>query len=152
MIKHNQKKQKNKINKIKGGNIAYDIIKTIEEIIQFITNIFTKLISPLFTFIDDIFKKFFKPDGAMPCTWSHLYFIAFTIAILLFIFENILIILCRGSTNFILKTFNLPTFNLNYWINFVQLNFILFTLILFLLQKGLIIQIIYFISGIWIKI
>ena len=110
----------------------------------------------------------------MPCTWSHLYFIAFTIAILLFIFENILIILCRGSTNFILKTFNLPTFNLNYWINFVQLNFILlfytfiykfsnknidnkyfyilFTLILFLLQKGLIIQIIYFISGIWIKI
>ena len=110
----------------------------------------------------------------MPCTWSHVYFLAFIIAILLFIVENGAIVVCRAATDNILNYLNFPAFNLNYWISFVQFNFVLLFLtfsykfingnvdifylylltavLILLFQKGLIIQIVYFITGVWIRL
>ena len=159
---------------IKGGNFANKVIKTIEDIVQMIFDLINWFLAPIFWFIDYLFRWFFKPDGAMPCTWSHIYFIAFIIAIILFICENSIIILCRALTDNILNYFNMPLFNLNNWMSFVQFYFVLIFLtflykftkgsldkgyiyllisvLTILLQKGLILQTIYYITGIWIII
>lgn len=159
---------------IKGGNFANKVIKTIEDIVQWIFDLINWFLYPIFWFIDYLIGWFFKPEGAMPCTWSHIYFVAFIIAIILFICENIIIILCRALTDNILNYFNIPLFNLNYWMSFIQFYFVLIFLtfiykftkgsldkgyiymlisvLTILLQKGLIIQTIYHITGIWISI
>ena len=159
---------------IKGGNFANKVIKTIEDIVQWIFDLINWFLYPIFWFIDYLIGWFFKPEGAMPCTWSHIYFVAFIIAIILFICENIIIILCRALTDNILNYFNIPLFNLNYWMSFIQFYFVLIFLafiykftkgsldkgyiymlisvLIILLQKGLIIQTIYHITGIWISI
>ena len=67
----------------------------------------------------------------MPCTWSHIYFIAFIIAIILFVCENSAIIICRAATDNILNYFNFSAFNLNYWISFIQFYFVLLFVTLF---------------------
>tara|TARA_Y100000741_G_scaffold55027_1_gene37985 strand:+ start:2120 stop:2740 length:621 start_codon:yes stop_codon:yes gene_type:complete len=159
---------------IRGGNFANKVIKTIEDIVQWIFDLINWFLAPIFWFIDYLIRWFFKPDGAMPCTWSHIYFVAFIIAIILFICENSIIILCRSLTDNILNYFNMPSFNLNYWMSFTQFYFVLIFLtfiykftkgsldkgyiyllisvLTILLQKGLIIQTIYYITGIWISI
>ena len=101
---------------IRGGNFANKVIKTIEDIVQWIFDLINWFLAPIFWFIDYLIRWFFKPDGAMPCTWSHIYFVAFIIAIILFICENSIIILCRALTDNILNYFNIPLFNLNYCI------------------------------------
>ena len=163
-------KQKKQIN---GGDI-YKIIKTIEDMINYISNIFSFLLKPIFWFLDYVIDYFFKPDGAMPYTWSHIYYFAFIIAIILFVCENIIIVFLRGSTDYIFRILNINSFNINHWIKFYQLNFILLYLTLFykfrygildntyfivllsiitlLFQKGLIMQVLYQISGLWINI
>ena len=160
--------------KITGGNTSNKIVKTVNDIIQWVIDTYNWTFGPIFWFIDYLASWLFKPDGAMPCTWNHIYFFGFIIAILLFIFENSLIVSCRLVSDNILNYLNLPAFNLNYWISFIQLNFVLLFLtfaykfingyidilyiylliaVLFLLfQKGLIIQTIYFISGVWINL
>ena len=173
----NQKlNNKSSLNKkiMTGGNLAHKVVKTIEDTIQWIVNTFNWVFGPIFWFYDYLASWFFKPDGAMPCTWAHVYFLAFIIAILLFIVENGAIILCRAVTDNILNYLNFPAFNLNYWINFVQFNFVLLFLtfsykfingnvdifylylltavLILLFQKGLIIQTVYFITGVWIKL
>ena len=103
------KKQNNEylLNKkiMTGGNFANKVIKTIEDIVQMFFDLINWFLAPIFWFIDYLIRWFFKPDGAMPCTWSHIYFVAFILAIILFIFENSLIILCRANHN-ILNYFN----------------------------------------------
>lgn len=157
-----------------GGNFANKVIKTIEDIVQWFFDLINWFLAPIFWFIDYLIRWFFKPDGAMPCTWSHIYFVAFIIAIILFICENSIIILCRALTDNILNYFNMPAFNLNYWMSFIQFYFILLfftflykfiygnldkayiylliSVLTILLQKGLVIQTIYYITGIWINI
>ena len=172
------KKQNNEylLNKktMTGGNFANKVIKTIEDIVQFVFDLINWFLAPIFWFIDYLIRWFFKPDGAMPCTWSHIYFVAFILAIILFIFENSSIILCRALTDNILNYFNIPAFNLNYWMSFIQFYFILLfftflykfkygsldkkyvylliSVLTILLQKGLILQTIYYITGLWISI
>ena len=159
---------------IKGGNFADKVIKTIGDIVQWIFDLINWFLYPIFWLIDYLIGWFFKPDGAMPCTWSHIYFVAFIIAIILFICENSLIILSRALTDNILNYFNMPPFNLNYWMSFIQFYFvlifltfiykftkgsldkgyiyILISVLTILLQKGLILQTIYYITNIWISI
>ena len=159
---------------MKGGNFANKVIKTIGDIVQWIFDLINWFLAPIFWFINYVISWFFKPDGAMPCTWSHIYFVAFIIAIMLFICENSIIILCRALTDNILNYFNIPSFNLNYWMSFVQFYFVLLisaflykfikgsldkvyiymliSILTILIQKGLIIQIIYYITGIWFNI
>tara|TARA_B100001094_G_C17458021_1_gene451487 strand:- start:22 stop:519 length:498 start_codon:yes stop_codon:yes gene_type:complete len=160
--------------KIKGGNILYKFFKTIEDIIKWIVNTIKWLFSPIFWFTNYLISWFFKSDGAMPCTWSHLYYIAFILAIILFIIENSIILIVRGSTDTLLKKLNMSSFNINYWINFPQfyivflyltllykfLNgtlssvyyYILLIVLILLFQKGLLLQLIYYLTNIWIKI
>ena len=159
--------------KLKGGNFIYSIIKLIEDTAQWIIDWFAWLFSPIYSFSNNL-SWLFKPDGAMPCTWSHLYYLAFIFAIILFIIENIIIIFSRASSDLILKNLNLDSFNINQWINFPQFIlvllvftflykfgggeldiaylYVLLTVIFLLFQKGIIIQILYLITGIWLKI
>lgn len=158
--------------KISGGSIQ-DVIDFMTFIFKLGFNIIFFFLRPIFLLINDFIIWYFKPDGAMPMTFTHISFFGFFIAILLFMGENILVLFIRFITDILFKYIFLSnySFNLDFWIKLYQLNFVLLFYTLFykffvgklnlfylytiigvvavLFQKGLNYQILYGITGIW---
>jgi hypothetical protein len=84
------------------------------------------------------FFGFFKPDGTLPLSFAHVGLFGFTLAILLFLYENITIILFRSLTDTFISFFKIEIINnINHWVNFRFFNlFLIFYLLIYKFKVG----------------
>lgn len=126
----NKNKNKNKLFKKKtfGG----DIIETMQSFTEISFKIIKLIYTPWIWMYSTINYILFRPKSSMPMTKIHMYYLALIIAILLFLFENIIIMLFKYITSKIYLNINI-----NNWINFPILYFImLFYTLFFIFISG----------------